>query len=419
MTRQDHEGTGAGRIDADELALLVEERDHLLSSLDDLEREYAAGDMDDVDYLALKDDYTVRAADVLEAIEEQHPLQRSQAVRPGRARTLVVTASVLAFAVLAGVFVAQGSGQRGDGAITGAIDTLRSELARCRTASFQDPAGGVECYDDVLADAPDNTEALTYQGWAYVRSDRVGEGMANFDRVVEIDPDYPDVRVFRAVVASRGGEFELAAREIDRFHRSSPTPAAVQVLRSQGLEREIFIRLLGEPTRECWLGAAATSSTTGDDPVDGGDDTAARDAARFLATLGACLDGVLAELPSDADALVSRAYALLAAGTGELAEGALLAQRALEAEPGDPNALLMHGSVALAEERTEEAAADLDALEDLPRPTISFLIGGPEELRAALAEATGSAASSPTTTASPPSSGSGPATPSIPNRSGG
>ena len=46
------------RLDLDELARLEEERKFLLRSLDDLEREHDAGDMDEADYQTLKDDYT-------------------------------------------------------------------------------------------------------------------------------------------------------------------------------------------------------------------------------------------------------------------------------------------------------------------------------------------------------------------------
>ena len=51
----------------DRLAELEEERRFLLRSLDDLEREHEAGDVDDRDYETLQDGYTVRAAAVLRA----------------------------------------------------------------------------------------------------------------------------------------------------------------------------------------------------------------------------------------------------------------------------------------------------------------------------------------------------------------
>ena len=396
-------GTGtraAGRLDPDELALLEEERDHLLASLEDLEREFAAGDMDEVDYRELKDDYTVRTAEVLQAIEEQRTLHR-RAAQPsgGRGRWVLVSAGVLLFAVVAGVLVAQGSGQRGGGTISGGIQNLRSELARCQQASFQDPAAGVECYDELLEDAPGNVEALTYSGWAMIRDGRVADGARRLEEAVRIDPDYADVRVFRAIVAARAGDHAAAAQEIDRFYRNDPAPAAVQILQSQGLERELFVNLLDDATRACWVEAAA------------GGAEGEQEAGAFVARLGTCLDGVLAANPADVDALVSRAYALVAVDAEALDRAADLAGRALAAAPEDPNALLLSGSLALGQGRRDEAVAALDALEELPRPTISFLLGGPEDLRRTL---DASSAAGSTTTTTP-----GGSRPSIPNPEGG
>ena len=358
----------AARLDPDELALLEEQRDHLLASLDDLEREHDAGDMDDVDYRTLRDDYTVRASEVLQAIEERRAL--AVASRPARSRTrnALWAGGVVALAIVAGVVVAQNMGQRGAGPITGAVNTPRAALATCQQASFQDPEGGVECYDGILADAPDNVEALTYQGWALIRLDRVEEGAANLQRAVEIDPDYPDARVFRAIVASRGGDWELAAAEIDRFYRNDPTPAAEQVLQSQGLEREIFISTVDASTRSCWQQAAQAQ------------DPEATDAAAFLDALGTCLDELLAEDPDNVDVLVSRAYASVDANSRDLTRAVELAELAVAAGPDDPNARLLRASLAFAQGRVEVVEADLAVLADLQRPTASFLFGGPEVL---------------------------------------
>jgi hypothetical protein len=59
----------ARSLDPDTLAVLDEQRDFLLRSLADLEREHEAGDVDDHDYVTLKDDYTARAARTIRAIE--------------------------------------------------------------------------------------------------------------------------------------------------------------------------------------------------------------------------------------------------------------------------------------------------------------------------------------------------------------
>ena len=56
----------------DRLAELEEERRFLLRSLDDLDREHAAGDVDKHDYATLRDGYTARAATVIREIESAH-----------------------------------------------------------------------------------------------------------------------------------------------------------------------------------------------------------------------------------------------------------------------------------------------------------------------------------------------------------
>ncbi|MFP5377645.1 MAG: tetratricopeptide repeat protein [Acidimicrobiia bacterium] len=61
---------------------LEEERDFLLRSLDDLERERAAGDLADEDYRALRDDYTARAAAVLRRLAAEDAAPPAAPGRP-------------------------------------------------------------------------------------------------------------------------------------------------------------------------------------------------------------------------------------------------------------------------------------------------------------------------------------------------
>ena len=78
------------RLDFDELARLEEERRFLLRSLDDLEREHDAGDIDEADYHTLKDDYTRRAVTVLRAIEAGRASFAPHPRRAGRTVIIVV-----------------------------------------------------------------------------------------------------------------------------------------------------------------------------------------------------------------------------------------------------------------------------------------------------------------------------------------
>ena len=73
--------TTGDALDPDEVAALEEQRDFLLSSLADLDREHEAGDLDDDDYEALRDDYTSRAATVLEELRTRLNSSTSAAER--------------------------------------------------------------------------------------------------------------------------------------------------------------------------------------------------------------------------------------------------------------------------------------------------------------------------------------------------
>src|SRR3546814_4049925 len=87
-------------LDPASLEALEDQRDFLLSSLEDLERERAAGDVDDTDYQTLKDDYTARAASVIRSIEAGRRRAAVPVRRRRWGRTLATVAGVVAFATL-------------------------------------------------------------------------------------------------------------------------------------------------------------------------------------------------------------------------------------------------------------------------------------------------------------------------------
>jgi tetratricopeptide (TPR) repeat protein len=196
----------------DALAELEDERRFLLRSLDDLDREHAAGDIDDVDYDTLRDGYTARAAAVLRAIDDHRaalPPHRRKDVR----RTVAWTALAVVVAVLAGVAVAWASGQRlpGDTGSGNPTDTVTAALAQARALQavnqFQAAIGR---YEEVLAVEPDNAEALAYRGWLVAlvgnqarAADLVTKGQASIERAMVVAPAYADPFCFDAVVRFR------------------------------------------------------------------------------------------------------------------------------------------------------------------------------------------------------------------------
>ena len=249
--------TATRPLDPDALAALEDQRDFLLRSLDDLEREHAAGDVDEGDYETLKDDYTARAARTIRAIES-HQARARAARRPRSWRRLVLTgAAVAAFAVLAGVLVAQASGHRqaGEGLTGDVRQTTRAKLDQAVTlASRQDYEGAIAIYDEVLADQPDNAEALAFKGWFQLQSGD-GQGVVTLVDAAEADPSYPATHAFLAVAFERLGRPDTARQEIERLDALDPPPEYRQ-LTAALRER------LGMPPAPADDAAAATTTTT-------------------------------------------------------------------------------------------------------------------------------------------------------------
>jgi tetratricopeptide (TPR) repeat protein len=212
-------------------AALEEERDFLLGSLDDLERERAAGDVDDHDYRTLKADYTARAAVVLRALDDDAEADPSPAPSlparrrtSGRARRFATIAGVALVAVLAGVLVAQASGRRGSGSLTGLdVTAASSRIPRCQELERSgDPEAALDCYGEVLEVLPANAEALTFRGWLQIRQFDADEGLADLDAAIQVAPDSTAPYIFRASGRARSGDAPGAVADLAAFYENDP-----------------------------------------------------------------------------------------------------------------------------------------------------------------------------------------------------
>lgn len=221
-----------------ELEHLEDERDFLLTSIEDLEREHAAGDLDEDDYRTLRDDYTRRAAAVLRAIAAGAAPPEPEPVRDRR-RTLAVAAVVALFAVGAGVLVAQSVGRRdpGDTATGGVRQSVTEKLNEASRLLATDGPAALDLYDEVLEQDPGNVEALTYKGWGlYLSGDR-GAGLTSLIEAATAEPAYPDVHAFLAIVFFRSGLLDEAGRELDRLDALQP-PNQIREL-TRGLREDV------------------------------------------------------------------------------------------------------------------------------------------------------------------------------------
>jgi tetratricopeptide (TPR) repeat protein len=390
--------TRAGRgVDPDELARLEDERDHLLRSLDDLDAEHDAGDLADEEYEGLRDEYTNRAAEVLKAIEGRRDAMA--AAKPPRSNTRIAVSvlAVVAIATIAGVLLAHSLGARGNGTeITGSGSTMRDRLAECQRL-FGTPAQAVGCYDKILASDPKNLEAMTYRGWALLQSGKSKEAGTAFDQVVALDPTYPDVYVFRAVLKKNAGDYAGAQHELDTLYSLNPPATLVDTMQNMGLDQEIALALLDPRVANCWtkvaqFGTQADQSST---------TVAAGQAPPRFDQVLACFDPILAVDPSNAEANTFRAAAIY--GVGDVKDVPKAIQglgTVLAANPKDPTALTVRAALEIRSGQLEPTITDVTALRGLGRPN-ALVSGIQTALRRDVSQVLGQA----TTTTTTPSGG--------------
>jgi tetratricopeptide (TPR) repeat protein len=223
-------------VNPDELAELEEQRSFLVRSLDDLERELAAGDLDDLDASTLRDDYTRRLADVQRAIESGHVAIAENAPPRRLGRRLVGGLLVVALAGGSGLFVANVAGSRKPGeAITGNIternfDGLLTQAAQdAQDGKFADALAN---YDTVLDQDPANVEALSEKGLLLAslalpskRPTLLDEGEKLVRKAIAAEPDLARPRFYLGLVLQLRDDTDGALAAFDAALARDPSDA--------------------------------------------------------------------------------------------------------------------------------------------------------------------------------------------------
>ncbi len=245
MTTTTEHGASTRRVlDPDALAALEDERDFLLRSLADLEREHEAGDVDHTDYVALNDDYTARAAAVLRSIEQRRTAIADAAPAPSAGRRLAWVAGIVVLAVLAGFLIARASGTRraGDTATGDPLRDTRQLLSDAQQAAVAgEYPKSIALYTKALDKQPGNVEALTYRGWSRFRDGDASMAGVDLDAAIDLDAKYPDARVFRASVFVAGKRYDDAAAQLAAFDRLDTPPLMAQIITSQRLRERVAL----------------------------------------------------------------------------------------------------------------------------------------------------------------------------------
>jgi tetratricopeptide (TPR) repeat protein len=251
---------------------LEDELAFLLDSLQDLEREHSAGDISEADYVALGDQYTRRAAEVLRALQRDEPARVStsdvatptptptpastptqtptQTPTPIPARrrrpSMLVVGSLVVVAAVAITIVVSQTGSRLPGQTpSGSVSLNRSAqlqrtLAQAETLEASgNAAGALRLYLQVLAQDPTQPEALAESGWlefeAGVRSGdaAVLSRAQDQEQMAErADPGAYAPHLYLGSMLLAEGNAAGAVTEFSRFLADGPPVSEVQVARS-------------------------------------------------------------------------------------------------------------------------------------------------------------------------------------------
>ena len=367
------------KLDPDALARLETERDFLLASLDDLDAELEAGDIDEVDHAELHDDYTRRTAEVLRAIDGQRQAFADAPASMTRPQRILTIVGVVALAAIAGVLLARSVGFRTPGdEITGGIrqstpGLLNEADTLTREGRWQE---AFDIYGDVLDQQPSNVEALTYSGW--IAFTQLGEPELGVNRIadaVAAQPDYPDALVFSALTARRLERWDDAVDAIESFDAlPDPPPEMNALIEAGSLRGDVVAGLMGEQFDE-----------TGEVDLSvlpfGLDESAAAAAEldsqeQFIAAL-AGFTAVLDQDPDNRVALIGMGRRLATTSPQTAERGLELLDRAVANDPEDYEALAWRGFSRAVQGDTDGAAADLEILDsvELPEPLAELAEG--------------------------------------------
>lgn len=247
-------------LDQEAIAALEEQRSFLSRSVADLEREHDAGDLDDLDYMALRGDYAARLASIDRALSEGRAVLTPPRASRNPRRTVAVVSAVVVFAIACGLVVAQLAGRRTAGAtISGDVRaSARDQLARCLSELMgpnSQPSSVIQCYEKVLQRDPGNIEARTYRAGLGIMVNQDLNGLNDLIAVATSNPNYPDVHAFLAVAFYRLGRADSALAELKKLDSLNPTPLMRDLVSSLRTQLE-------SPTSTSTTTPASSATTT-------------------------------------------------------------------------------------------------------------------------------------------------------------
>jgi hypothetical protein len=240
---------------------LLDQRDALLRSIEDLERERVAGDLEQEAYDHLHTTYVARTAEVLRALESASTAasfgsaSRSTGWRSfrrflgrRRVRVLLGVGATTCVLIVVGLVAARLAGVRlpGEGVTGGVVIPQKAQITQdLAQASALGSAGqinqAIALYDAVLRGVPDQPEARTYRGWlerlaghAAGSVTLVERGDADLSRAARTAPNYADARGLYGIALLEDGGLTNLPRSLVEFRAFCRANNPGPVLAAQG-----------------------------------------------------------------------------------------------------------------------------------------------------------------------------------------
>lgn len=259
---------------------LEAELEFLRRSLDDLESERAAGELDDETFVRLHGEYRAGIEALTAALEREgtSPVEPATPDLPDRAvprpsalRRVLTVAGVVAFAVAAALVLTAAVGDRRPGQTATGNDAVSFEerretfaanvearpddyAARIAYARFllnNDRVEALKQFDAAAGIDPSKPEPKAYAGWILgisagsveTEADRrmlVDGALDRLDTALELAPDYPDAHVFKGLVLFQVvGDAEAAIPYLQRYLQLAPSDDSMREVVLGALARAV------------------------------------------------------------------------------------------------------------------------------------------------------------------------------------
>ncbi|HUS62530.1 MAG TPA: cytochrome c-type biogenesis protein CcmH [Acidimicrobiales bacterium] len=170
--------------------------------------------------------------------------EREPPVAHRRRRVAVATIAGVGVigAVVAGALASSSSAREANAPATGTIARgISSRLAMARQLIGEGKVlDAIKAYDAVLADHPDEPEALAYRGWMIRLAGRdtgdpglIDTGLASIERAVVVDPSYAEARFFRGMVLWQDkSDPDAAVADFEAFLAANPPADLISVVQN-------------------------------------------------------------------------------------------------------------------------------------------------------------------------------------------